>query len=232
MLVTWSFRSLVLALSLVLCAGDALAQMRQATRQIGSRSNHADNARIMAEQQQWDRLESAFDPAEAAAMLEPGDGSLRGVLGFSQRTGILKRTTVTADREWVELFPVTGYMQQMIDTFRLAEPGQGRPHVHTVPAKYSGRVLTDRQGRFEFHGLKPGRYFLVGRVPYTVRTVTQVDTGEREISYSYTPAFGSGTGTISPVYRKEYGVASDERWVTAIVEVGQGTATIFEPPAY
>lgn len=167
-------------------------------------------------------------------MLEPGNGSLKGVMRYSQRGGstladrlwnMLDRTTIVADREWVELFPVSGHMEQMIATYDMARADGIRPHVHVEAAKFPARALTDREGDFEFHGLKPGRYFISGRIPFTATTVTRVDTGQRNISYS--PMFG--TGSVDPVYRNEYGSVADEQWVTAIVEVKPGAATVFAP---
>lgn len=171
--------------------------------------------------EQWVRLGSAFDAEEAAALLEPGRGSLKGVLGFTEK-GLRRRTTV-ADREWVQLFPMTRYMQEMVRVFDMENGGD--PSVHRVPMKYSARVLTDRNGNFEFHGLKPGRYLLIGRVPYSFTVSHKVDSGQRQFSYS--PMFG--TGTISPVYTTVESRHADVLWITRVVEVKEGAPTRFEP---
>src|SRR5690606_4482806 len=83
--------------------------MNPAQAQIHQRSGHSLEDQRRGAQVQWERLEKQFNPQEAAAMLEPGNGSLKGVMGFSERAG-LRRRTVVADREWVELFPLTSYL--------------------------------------------------------------------------------------------------------------------------
>ncbi|NCT70757.1 MAG: hypothetical protein GXC75_07415 [Xanthomonadaceae bacterium] len=172
--------------------------------------------------QQWIRLEAMFDPEATAAALAPGEGSLRGVIGFRQRSG-LRKQNVTADREWVQLFPMTPYMQEMVKTFRME--GDESPRVHQRAARYSARVITDTKGNFEFHGLKPGRYFLISKVPYGRRISYQVDSGERQISYS--PMFG--TGSITPIYSEVRTEIPDTAWITRIVEVKAGSPTLFQP---
>lgn len=210
----------LMSMALVLLAAPVSAQIFQDSR-------HTAQERRQMLDALWERLGREFDAQQAAELLEPGNGSLQGVMGFSERFG-LRRRTVVADREWVELFPMTPYMQQLIEGFGLDKLENGRPQIHVEAAKFSGRVLTDRQGNFQFHGLKPGKYFLVSQVPYKYRTVTEVDTGSRSFSYSAM----TGSGTISPIYDEIYGIASDTRWVAQIVEVKDGQATEFTPPRH
>lgn len=204
---------------------------QQADAQVQSASRHAADDQARAMQVQWERIGSMYDRAELEAMMELGNGSLRGVMGYSTKPGrslarLLSRTaTAVADREWVFLLPVTSYVQAWYDANEgILEPFYLR-QLNPEVWKYAGRVRTDTQGNFEFSGLKPGRYLVFAEFPVILETEHQEDTGRRSISYS--PMFGSGS--IDPVYRTVRGTQYTTLMAGQIVTVREGTTTTYRP---
>ncbi|MFZ7095262.1 carboxypeptidase-like regulatory domain-containing protein [Luteimonas dalianensis] len=204
---------------------------QQADAQVRSASRHAADDQAQALQAQWDRIGAMYDPAQMEASMEMGNGSLRGVMGYSAKSGrslarLLSRTaTAVADREWVFLLPVTPYVQAWYDANEgILEPFYMR-RLNPEVWKYAGRVRTDTQGNFEFSGLKPGRYLVFAEFPVIRETEHQEDTGRRSISYS--PMFG--TGSIDPVYRTVRGTQYTTVMAGQIVTVREGTATNYRP---
>lgn len=189
-------------------------------------SRHAEADQALAETRKHEQLEALFDRGEASAALELGTGSIKGVMGFWDRPkGLLtSRTTFLADREWVMAYPMTRYIQAWFAAYA--------GNIHAVDEMfgearpYCAQVITDREGNFEFKGLKPGAYVLVSTVPYSLSTYETRDTGVRNISYS--PWMGAGTS--SPVYQKvRTGSRTYEMPIAQMIEVRDGQVATFNP---
>ncbi|MGY1409652.1 MULTISPECIES: hypothetical protein [unclassified Luteimonas] len=202
-----------------------------ASAQVRSASRHAVEEQAQAERGQEQRIMERYDARELEAMMELGNGSLRGVMGYSIKPGrslarmLSRAATAVADREWVFLLPMTAHVEAWHDAYGLSFSSHHLRKLHPDIWKYAGRVRTDREGNFEFAGLKPGRYLVWAEFPVTFETERHVDTGRRSVSYS--PAFGSGS--IDPVYRREFGTQSGTVTPGQLVTVREGAATTFRP---
>lgn len=201
----------------------ALGWPQRTEAQIRQYSRHAEADSVRAEAAKQNQIDALFDAREAELALELGSGGIKGVMGFWDRQGLLKKT-LTADREWVMLFPMTRYMQ----AWHAVHGNELAPANMLAEAmRYRAQVVTDRHGNFEFRGLRPGMYLLLGQVPFSYDTYQTVDTGQRQISYSG----WAGTGMISPVHKAiRAGVAHTMMPVVELVEVKEGEVTDFKPP--
>ncbi len=126
--------------------------------------------------------ETPFDPAEAEALLAPGEASVTGRIYAitSAKKAIIK---AFQQREYgkntmVHLFPMTKHVQS------LADENPGRQLFFALLSKldpssevWTARAITDEGGNFKFRALKPGRYMLVATIPYKASVVTRTDTG-------------------------------------------------------
>lgn len=216
--------ALGLACAMLLATQVASAQVRSASR-------HAAADQAQAERSQEQHIMGLYNQQELEASMELGNGSLRGVMGYGIKPGsglarmLSRAATAVADREWVFLLPMTAHVEAWYDTYGMSFIGYYLRKLHPDVWKYAGRVRTDREGNFEFAGLKPGRYLVWAEFPVTFETERHVDTGRRSISYS--PAFGSGS--IDPVYRRVYGTQSGTVTPGQLVVVREGTTTTFRP---
>lgn len=181
-------------------------------QQIHQRSRHSTQA-------------PAFDAKEAEQLLEPGAGSLRGVLKASSKGGLLQRSkSVYADREVVYLLPMTSYLHQFFQQYGRQMDFLNRRRLSPKAKIYTARVFTDRHGAFEFKGLKPGKYFLYATMPYAVDGVIREETGGRR----YTIDYLSGTATSSPIYRERDTKIELEHEFNIIVDVHADRPTVLE----
>lgn len=203
----------------------------QAEAQVRSASRHAAEDQARAQHAERQRLDALFDQREMEAMMELGNGGLRGVMGYSTKSGrslarmLSRASTAVADREWVFLLPMTPYIEAWYESNDRSLSSHGLKQLNPEVWKYAGRVRTDTAGNFEFSGLKPGRYLVFAEFPVIFETEQHVDTGQRSITYSY--AFG--TGSIDPVYRKVYGTHQTLLKVGQVVAVREGTTTTYRP---
>lgn len=213
-----------LACGVLLATQVASAQVRSASRH--EAGEQAQQARFRDQ-----HIMGLYDQEELEAMMELGNGSLRGVMGYTVKARsplarLLSRgATAVADREWVFLLPMTAHVQAWYDAYGLSFSNHHLRKLHPDVWKYAGRVRTDREGNFEFAGLRSGQYLVWAEFPVVYETVQQVDTGQRTVSYS--PAFG--TGSIDPVYRKVHGTREYVVTPGKLVSVKEGTTTRFKP---
>ncbi|MGY4515273.1 carboxypeptidase-like regulatory domain-containing protein [Lysobacter sp. HA18] len=202
-------RIAVAAALLTMCAvGTASAQ------RIYSRSRH----------DTVEHRDGLFDTAEAERLLEPGTGSLSGVLMLASKPGLLARKQVVyADRELVTLFPMTTYLKSWLDKYQ-TDMVIGMTFMSDDAARYTARVITDKNGRFEIRGLQPGRYLLHASVPYSVDGVRREETGKRQYNIDY----WNGTATSSPIYNETAIKMDLEHYVNMVVDVQAGKPTVLD----
>ena len=169
-------------------------------------------------------INKLFDPQQAEELLSPGEGSLSGILKLGYKPGLLrKKQIIYADREIVYLFPMTSYTQAWLEKWK-DDMTLGMVFLAPEATMYTARTFTDRQGKFQFRGLKPGKYFFHAAVPYAVDGVRREDTGNRKYSINYM----AGTATSSPIY-KETDVKLDlEQKINVVVEVKAGVPTVLD----
>lgn len=228
------FSTMLVMVAVTLSLGQACAQVRSA-----SRHEVADLASQRKEQR--DRIVSLYDADEMERAMDLGAGSLRGTMGVSDKQGIegalgrllRGKSTALADREWVTILPLTPHVEAWFKANDEAERRIGEESVGGLNPdvwRYAGLVRTDSRGNFQFDGLKPGRYLVLAHFPveYTARRTHA--TGEYAVDYSYSPMFGSGSGTIRPVTRTERYQSAMYVWVSEMVSVKSGEVTVFSPP--
>lgn len=114
------------------------------------------------------KLETPFDPAEAAYAARSGSSKLTGQAFMRQMGG----GVVTCAGEEVVLMPVTKYHTEVV-TKTFGSPSGGKIGVLQTPqvegtdsraGQYTKKTVCDAQGNFSFTGLTPGDYYVMSRV--------------------------------------------------------------------
>ena len=118
------------------------------------------------------KISSTFDPAEAAFIDKAGTGRISGQAFLRRNDGIV----VYAAGSDVILIPRTTYATERMNALY----GGGKinslvPEPETDPRYVSmtKKTRADGEGRFEFHGLADGEYYIVTRVVWVVGGYTQ-----------------------------------------------------------
>jgi hypothetical protein len=158
----------------------------------------------------------AFDAAQAAAQLEPGTSTIRGIaLAKEMDTSFTGINLSTGHRAWsgtlVTLFPRTPYLEEWL---KLRKKHGNRAVLSNQV--FCHRVITrvTAKGEFEFTDLKPGKYYIEAIVNYVQKTATDVQTG--------TSSLVNGGGQVissAPIYTTVYGSYSASRLATAFVQI-------------
>lgn len=232
----WVRSAVLLGLAGCLGIGLADAQVRTQSRHAESDREKRQAEANRQELRRLEQLEALFDDAEFEAMLELGDGSLSGVMGYAEKhpdaiVALLRRPTVAvADREFVFLLPMTRYVEAWYEANARQVVRKSLQTLDPRSWKYMGMARTDTEGNFAFDGLRPGRYVVFSEFPVGFVVATQHDTGERAISFH--GAFGNITGATSrPVYERRSHTETSILVVGQAVEVAAGRPTRYRPVA-
>lgn len=115
-------------------------------------------------------LVSEYEPFQA-----PGDGAIKGQAFLVTRSGNVK----TAAGRGITLRPVTSLSTEFIEKNVLGgcKAGSG---ADSAMFRCDHREVADADGRFEFTGLAPGRYYIACEITWDVSEYTS----------AYTPIFG------------------------------------------
>jgi tetratricopeptide (TPR) repeat protein len=96
-----------------------------------------------------------FDPALAKAALARGLSTIKGIACTRVDGGVFDARGVT-----VYLYPVTPYLEEWYDLRDKKEGKKTGVYMSTEANLYRIKAVADRDGRFVFEGLKPGKYFI------------------------------------------------------------------------
>jgi hypothetical protein len=166
----------------------------------------------------------SFDAAVAAARLQPGTGTIKGVAIAKERDSkkIQIANLSESHRAWqgtqVTLFPVTPYLEEFLE---LRKKHGSKAALSNEAFSHRMLTWTDDDGAFEFTDLKPGQYYLEATVQFVMKTATDVQTG------TAVTAIAGGGPVISstPIYTTVYGSHGTARFVTGLVEITADGAT-------
>lgn len=138
-----------------------------------------------------------FDPSLAADALSRGHGRVRGILfhkiGTECKRGLVLPAKPAGEGITISLFPVTPYLTDYVDLLeqhrykRLHSP-RAKPKILAYDprlAQYALSANTDQFGRFEFEGLRPGRYWLNADASIKCYFDQPVKTGTSEVRDGY-----------------------------------------------
>lgn len=151
-----ALRKLALGLSLLACLASAQAQPSSPT---------------------------PFHPAEAEALLAPGEASLTGRI-YTVPSGRKALIEFFQKRKYgnnlmVYLLPATAHLKSVTqgvsdDQLFYAVLSKLDPQAEV----WSARVMTDEEGNFRFRALKPGQYLLLATIPYKTEAYNREYQGE------------------------------------------------------
>lgn len=150
------------------------------------------------------RPAAPFDPQAAQRAMQPGNGRVRGVL-FHQLNDACRRTRgLLAIRKRADagielsLFPATSHLVEYVGlleahrykaTPTLRNPFARSPGEKTEVLFYDARMLdyglsakTDEFGRYEFQGLRPGRYWVNADASLRCYYNERVQVGSSEVA--------------------------------------------------
>lgn len=141
-----------------------------------------------------------FDPALAKAGLERGLSTIRGKACTKVDGRIFDAQGVK-----VVLFPVTPYLEEWYDLREKKEGKHTNVYMSNEANQYRIETTADADGRFEFKGLKPGKYFIQIIHSFNQLKTAKVYTG------SDTYQNGPVRTTTNYYYNQDYTVARAKR---------------------
>lgn len=141
-----------------------------------------------------------FDPALAKAALERGLSTIRGKACTKVDGGIFYASGVK-----VVLYPVTPYLQEWYDLREKKEGKKTGVYMSNEANEYSIEATADSEGRFEFRGLKPGKYFIQVIHSFNQLKTARIYTGS-DVSQN-----GPVRTTTNFYYDQDYTVARSKR---------------------
>lgn len=170
-----------------------------------------------------ERIQDAhpFNLEEAQRMMAIGEATLRGQASMTvkrSRFQILPGTTLYAREQQAFLFPMTAFLQAWVERHAAQGLFYGKFKLQPELDLVAARTLTDREGRFTFRGLKPGRYLLWVVIPYEQERTIAQETGQwQTTTFS---SFGVVTAAVrEPVYRAAQQVIELEDHVIHVVDI-------------
>lgn len=166
----------------------------------------------------------AFDAQQATEMLTSGGASVRGRAYVISKRGLLNQEKTYAKSRIISLFPMTPYLQAWYDRYK-NDIFAGRFELNPATSTYSARVLADDEGRFQFRGLKPGRYLLFTEIPFTTTVRIRQDTGRTRSTVQVFSDW-SAEVTTEPIYRSRKVKRDFTGMVHRIVEIKQDGTTV------
>lgn len=151
-----------------------------------------------------------FEPELAKAGLAGGTATLRGK-ACTKTDGLI----FDASGVKVVLFPVTPYLEEWYDLREKKEGKKTSVYMSNEANQYRIETYADRDGRFVFQGLKPGRYFIQIIHSFNQAKSQRVYTGS-DVSQN-----GPVRTTTNYYYDHDYTVARSKR-LEKFVEIKEG----------
>lgn len=163
-----------------------------------------------------------FDSIEAKKAIAYGTTTINGV-AFTKPRNNLGFKAPLADRIYanhimVELFPLTPYFEEWYNLKKKEENIKRKKYVFMDTEAYRYRLTceTNSKGEFVFPKMKPGKYVIMGTLPYNT-------------SGSYDKYSGSGYnnyGGRTDYYDRQYYTITHSDFLIQIIEVKEGDKEI------
>ena len=160
-----------------------------------------------------------FDAVEARSALAKGTATLKGK-AFTKLRDPLGFKNPFADKIYanqitVELFPYTSYYAEWYNLKRKKENVKRKKIVYMDSQAYENRLtcVTNKVGDFTFPDMKPGKYILVGTLPWS-------QTGYND-RYNGSQFDGNSGGMIN-YYQREYYKITHSDFLMEIIEIKEG----------
>lgn len=165
-----------------------------------------------------------FDTDEAERLLEPGPSTFKGRLETTFKKGLATKTQhFYGARQQITLLPMTSYLQAWDKKFG-KDPLTGVTFIDNYVVPYSARTISDKDGNFEFPGLKPGKYLMLAEIPYKVDGYMRQDTGKIQYDINW----AASTITESPIYDTKKAKLDLIHYIYKIIEVKDDGITLFK----
>ncbi len=156
-----------------------------------------------------------LDSAEAKAAIAVGETTIKGV-AFTKPKTIYGYKAPLAERIYanhilIELFPMTPYYQEWYNLKKNEENLKKNKIVYMDRAAYKYRVTceTNSKGEFTFPKMKPGKYLIVGTLPwYNTKSYDQ-----------YTGSGYGNNGSVTDYYQRQYYSTTHSDFLMEVVEV-------------
>lgn len=163
-----------------------------------------------------------FDSVAAKNALAYGKTTVKGV-AFTKEKNKLGFAPLMADRIYanqimVELFPLTPYFQEWYNLKKSEENVKKNKIVYMDTSAYRQRLTceTNSKGQFTFPEMRPGKYIIVGTLPWTKTKSYDQYTGS---------GYGSYGGRVD-YYDRQYYTISHSDFLMQIIEVKEGDKEI------
>lgn len=163
-----------------------------------------------------------FDSVAAKNALAYGKTTVKGVAFTKEKNALgfapLMAERIYANHIMVELFPLTPYFQEWYDLKKTSENVKKNKIVYMDTSAYRQRLTceTNSKGEFTFPEMRPGKYIILGTLPWSK-------------TQSYDKYTGSGYGNYGgrvDYYDRQYYTISHSDFLMQIIEVKEGDKEI------
>lgn len=165
-----------------------------------------------------------FKMEEAAELMAIGEATLKGQASMTSKKTLLQivpGTKLYAREQQAFLFPMTSFLRAWVEKYASRGLFYGTFNLQPELDYVAARTLTDQEGRFQFRGLKPGKYLLWIVIPYEVEGTVAQETGAWQTTTFST--FGVVTAAVrEPVTRAATAVFELENHVIHVVDIPPG----------
>lgn len=177
-------------------------------------------------QRQEVQPKTIFDAENAKKMMAFGKSTINGTAvardynapnGLNNMLGVrvVGKKRIAPAGTVVVLFPVTRYFEEYYQLKNRYKKSKKYVAVLGKEAfSYRLETKTDKNGRFSFTKMKPGKYYIETVFGYTGRTGTDVEVGRTD----YYNGYGNYTGS-DPIYQTYYYNYTEEAIESKFVEV-------------
>lgn len=159
-----------------------------------------------------------FDSLQAKSAIAYGETTVKGVAFTKPKTSYGYKAPLAeriyANHITVELFPLTPYLQEWYNLKDKEENLKKNKIVFMDNSAYRYRITceTNSKGEFSFPKMKPGKYVIIGTLPWTN-------------TQSYDQYTGSGYGNYgdrTDYYERQYYTTTHSDFLKQIIEVKAG----------
>jgi hypothetical protein len=166
--------------------------------------------------------QTPFDSVAAKYALATGTITVKGVAftkpknSFGGKAPLANR--IYANHITVELFPLTPYFEEWYNLKKKDENLKKNKIVYMTDVAYRFRLTceTNSSGEFTFPNMLPGKYILVGTLPWTTTSAYDQYTGSGYDNY----------GGQTDYYQRQYYTINHSDFLMDIIEVQQGKSVV------